>query len=139
MSSISHLALVARDLERSRQFYDTVLSFIGYSAVEVPESTQRAMKTRLLAWASPQGAITLRPAQPDSASKPHDRNAPGLNHIAFNASSRAAVDELYVLLQRIGAAIFDPPAEYPYFPGYYALYFADPDGVKLEYVHWPQS
>jgi glyoxylase I family protein len=97
------------------------------------------MNTRLLAWASPEGSITLRPAKPESAAKAHDRNAPGLNHIAFNAESRAAVDELHALLQRIGGQILDPPAEYPYFPGYYAVYFTDPDGVKIEFVHWPQG
>ena len=32
----------------------------------------------------------------------------------------------------------DPPAEYPlYAPGYYAVFFADPDGLKLEFVHMP--
>jgi hypothetical protein len=32
----------------------------------------------------------------------------------------------------------DPPAEYPrYNPGYYAVFFIDPDGLKLEYVHAP--
>jgi predicted lactoylglutathione lyase len=49
------------------------------------------------------------------------------------------VDSLYELLKEIGAQILDPPAEYPYFPGYYAVYFNDPDGVKLEFVFWPQS
>jgi phosphatidylethanolamine-binding protein (PEBP) family uncharacterized protein len=30
------------------------------------------------------------------------------------------------------------PADYPdYGTGYYALFFADPDGLKLEFVHWP--
>jgi len=139
MSGISHLALVASDFERSLKFYDTVLDFIGYARVEVPEATQIAMKTRLAAWSNLNGSITLRPAKPASAAKVHDRDAPGLNHIAFDAGSRAQVDELHGLLQRIGATILDPPAEYPYFPGYYAVYFADPDGVKIECVHWPQS
>lgn len=34
--------------------------------------------------------------------------------------------------------ILDAPAEYPrYGAGYYAVFFADPDGLKLEYVHKP--
>lgn len=135
---INHLALVASDLERSQEFYRRVLELMGYEQVEVPEATQTAMKTRLLAWASPNGSVTLRPAQAESASKRHDRNAPGLNHVAFNADSRAAVDEMHALLEKVGAQVLDAPAEYPYFPGYYAVYFADPDGVKIEYVHWPQ-
>jgi len=33
---------------------------------------------------------------------------------------------------------FDEPAEYDYTPGYYAVFFADPDGIKLELVHEPR-
>jgi len=39
--------------------------------------------------------------------------------------------------RRIGATILDAPAEYDYTPGYYAVFFADPDGLKLEVVHEP--
>ncbi|MBV8453317.1 MAG: VOC family protein [Deltaproteobacteria bacterium] len=70
------------------------------------------MKTRLLAWASPNGSITLRPAKDESASKAHDRNSPGLNHVAFNAENREEVDRLHEVLKEIGARILDPPAEY---------------------------
>jgi glyoxylase I family protein len=32
--------------------------------------------------------------------------------------------------------VLDAPREYPeYVPGYYAVFFADPDGIKLELVH----
>lgn len=136
--SINHLALTASDLVRSTEFYDSVLGFMGYARVEVPEATQQLMKTRLHAWASPNGSITLRPAKAESAGKAHDRDAPGLNHMAFNAENRADVEKMHSLLQDIGARILDPPAEYPYFPGYFAVYFTDPDGFKFEYVFWPQ-
>ena len=35
------------------------------------------------------------------------------------------------------AQILDPPAEYPYAPGYFAVYFADPDGLKFEFAFVP--
>jgi catechol 2,3-dioxygenase-like lactoylglutathione lyase family enzyme len=64
-----------------------------------------------------------------------------LHHLAFAAPGRAAVELLHVALLRLGARVLDAPAEYPqYASGYYALFFADPDGIKLEYVHtlrWP--
>jgi len=47
------------------------------------------------------------------------------------------VDALFGKLKTMGANILDAPQEYPYVPGYYALYFADPDGMKLEYLHIP--
>ncbi|HUN58672.1 MAG TPA: VOC family protein [Candidatus Binataceae bacterium] len=135
---INHLALTVSDLERSAKFYDEVLGLAGYTRQEVPESTQTAMKTRLLAWVSPAGSVTMRPAKGESADKTHDRNAPGLNHIAFAVECRTDVDEVHERLEKMGAQILDAPAEYPYFPGYYAVYFTDPDGLKLEFVYWPQ-
>jgi catechol 2,3-dioxygenase-like lactoylglutathione lyase family enzyme len=137
--SINHLALTVSDLVRSTEFYDKVLGFMGYARVEVPEATQQLMKTRLHAWASPNGSVTLRPARGESTGKVHDHNAPGLNHLAFNADNRADVEKLHSLLKESGAQILDPPAEYPYFPGYFAVYFIDPDGFKFEFVFWPQS
>ncbi|HVA83975.1 MAG TPA: VOC family protein [Candidatus Binataceae bacterium] len=137
--SINHLALTASDLARSTEFYDKVLGFMGYGRVEVSESTQQAMNTRLHAWASPGGSVTLRPARVESALKQHDRNAPGLNHVAFNAENRADVEKMHDLLEKIGARILDPPLEYPYFPGYFAVYFCDPDGLKIEFVFWQRS
>jgi glyoxylase I family protein len=56
----------------------------------------------------------------------------------IEAASREDVHALHALLVRIGAKILDAPAEYPqYGAGYYAVFFADPDGLKLEYVHKP--
>ena len=42
--SINHISLTVSDLERSTAFYDRVFEFIGFKRVEVPESTQQAMK-----------------------------------------------------------------------------------------------
>src|SRR5947209_17865107 len=64
--SINHLALTVSDPARSIEFYDKVLGFMGYQRVEVPESTQQLMKTSLLAYASPDGSLTLRPAKGSS-------------------------------------------------------------------------
>ena len=35
--------------------------------------------------------------------------------------------------------IENEPAEYDYIPGYYAVFFHDPDGIKLEIVHVPED
>jgi catechol 2,3-dioxygenase-like lactoylglutathione lyase family enzyme len=56
--SISHIALTVSDLERSTAFYNKVFEFIGFRTVEVPESTQQAMKTRLKAWVGPGYSIS---------------------------------------------------------------------------------
>ena len=36
----------------------------------------------------------------------------------------------YAFVQALGASVVDPPAEY--YDDYYAVFFLDPDGLKLE-------
>jgi catechol 2,3-dioxygenase-like lactoylglutathione lyase family enzyme len=40
-------------------------------------------------------------------------------------------------LRAQGAELESEPQEYTYIPGYYAVFFYDPDGLKLEIVHVP--
>ena len=64
----------------------------------------------------------------------------GLNHIAFRASSRNMVDIFYNdhLLPRRVRVLYGGPKERPeYVPGYYSVYFEDPDRMKLELVYTP--
>ena len=67
----------------------------------------------------------------------HDRRAPGFHHLGWNVDTREQVDLFYELLLKVGAQVLDAPAEYEYQHGYYAVYFTDPDGLKLEVVHIP--
>ena len=77
----------------------------------------------------------LREAQ--SADEEVDRYRVGLHHVAFEASSRAAVDDRADWLRERGEEIESGPEEYSYQPGYYAVFFYDPDGIKLEILHVP--
>jgi catechol 2,3-dioxygenase-like lactoylglutathione lyase family enzyme len=84
----------------------------------------------------PASAIGLREAQTPSEG-PYDRYRVGLHHLAFEARSRGAVNERAGWLRDQGAEIESGPEEYAYLPGYYAVFFYDPDGMKLEIVHIP--
>ena len=59
----------------------------------------------------------------------------GFHHYAFELSSRKDVDELGAFLEKNDMTVIDPPGEY-YGENYYAVYFADPDGMKLEGMIW---
>jgi predicted lactoylglutathione lyase len=65
------------------------------------------------------------------------------HHLAFNAESRQAVEACAELLERLvhtGSKIIHPPQDYPqYSPGYYAVFFEDPDGLYLEFAYTPSS
>src|SRR5260370_19974424 len=129
--SISYIALTVSDLNRSSEFYDRIFKFMGFMPVEVPESIQQAMKTRLKSWVGPGYSISIRPSKGEFAHRLHDRNAPGFNHMAFYAEDRSDIDAMHDLLKEIGAQVLDPPAEYPYAPRYFAVYFTDPDSLKF--------
>lgn len=130
----SHVDLTVTDRDRSVRFYGQVLGRLGYQRV-----TEAAGAPCWQVGGGPGGvfSIALQRARPGSAPKPHDRYAPGLHHLAFHVDGREQVDAFHAFLGEIGAAVLDPPAEYAYSPGYYALFFADPDGLKLEVVHEP--
>ena len=134
--TIHHLDLTVCDPWASRTFYDAVLGFLGY---RLSKEDARGFDWDLV---DDQGrlvsSIGLMRATGDGLSRRHDRYAPGLHHAAWRAASRADVDALHALLLRIGATVLDPPEEYPHYgAGYYAVFFADPDGLKLEFVHQP--
>lgn len=83
-------------------------------------------------------SIGLRQCDTAEAAHVHRRYAPGLHHLAWRAGSREDVDRLHALLVAHGIEVLDPPAHYPqYWGDYYAVFFEDPDGMKLEVVHAP--
>jgi glyoxylase I family protein len=130
---VHHIDLTVSDLDGSALFYDAVLGFLGYRP-------GRRTKT-WIDWDmnSPHCAssVAIRLARNN---RRHDRYSCGLHHLAWVADSREDVDQLHSRLVEMRATILDPPAEYPqYREGYYALFFADPDGLKLEFVYTPQA
>lgn len=132
---IHHFDLTVTDPERSRPFYEAVLGFMGYRIVD---QYDKGFDIDLVDETGLVASIAILRAHGENAARAHDRYAPGLHHLAWNAESRDDVDAMYALLRRIGATILDPPADYPrYGAGYYAVFFADPDGLKLEYVFKP--
>jgi catechol 2,3-dioxygenase-like lactoylglutathione lyase family enzyme len=58
------------------------------------------------------------------------------NRIAFWAADRAEVDRLAAVIADTGVAL-SGPKDMPYGPGYYAVYFTDPAGNRLEIYHRP--
>lgn len=135
---IHHVALTVNDWSRSKAFYTEILGAIGANEVMGGEGApHKDSKCHWCAFAAPGFMLTLWEAKPDLRGNSFQVYKVGLHHVALSASSRADVDALFGKLKTMGANILDAPQEYPYVPGYYALYFADPDGMKLEYLHIP--
>lgn len=69
----------------------------------------------------------------------HRKNT-GLNHVCFGVRERSDVDRFVAefMRPRSIAMLYDSPREFPeYRPGYYAVFFEDPDRLKIEVAHVP--
>ena len=135
MRPVDHLDLVVSDLERSLDFYNGLLEPLGF----VRNSEIEGERGERVVYIGGTGAtsVSLRAAQSDAHPIPYDRYAVGIHHLCFGALDRETVEERAAWLREQGAEIESGPAEYEYTPGYYAVFFYDPDGIKLEIVHRP--
>ena len=128
-----HIDLNVSDLAASKRVYGPVLEFLGYRPVRDDEGCEWD-----LADEGRGSSLGLRLCDPTLRDHVHRRYAPGLHHLSWRAESREDVDRLHALLLEHGIRVLDPPAHYPQYSGdYYAVFFEDPDGMKLEFVHAP--
>jgi catechol 2,3-dioxygenase-like lactoylglutathione lyase family enzyme len=132
-TGLHHVDLVVSSILRSLPFYRDLLGPLGWHRVGEVEGEQGETIWYL---SGPGTSIGLRQATSQGGS-PYDRYRVGLHHLAIEAPSRAAVNDRADWLIAQGAEIESGPQEYWYMPGYYAVFFYDPDGMKLEIVHVP--
>src|SRR5207237_6726788 len=128
---VHHVFLNVSDLARSRRFYAWLMPTLGYAG--------RTDEGSVSGWFGRGGSFWIKSAGPDLGRDVFHKDRVGLCEIAFAAASRSQVDALARQLEAAGVTILDPPREYAYTPGYYAVFFADPDGMKLELVHIPSA
>jgi len=123
---VHHLALTTSSLQTAIRFYDPLLSSLGYR--KVPTSAS------LAAWElMGQPEILLYQSKGEAALKSHSLYQPGFHHLAFRVANRVAVDQIHSWLCEGEYPVLEPPRPYPeYSRDYYAVFFLDPDGLKLE-------
>jgi glyoxylase I family protein len=131
-TGVHHFDLVVSSLDRSLPLYRDLLEPLGYTRTGeiVGERGERVV------YISGEGIVPFSLRESQSPGE-HDRYRIGLHHVAFEASSRDVVDERLRRARELGLEIENDPKEYGYMPGYYAGFFYDPDGLKLEIVHVP--
>lgn len=128
---LHHLDVNVANLEVSSAFYAPLLSRLGYARAEHGRGWE--------VWRGAGPYLTLVQAAHPYVAAGYHRRRVGLNHLAFTAPSRRAVDEMYALLLARGVRVlYGGPKEMGTADApNYAVYFEDPDRVKLEYVHRP--
>ncbi len=133
---VHHVDLTVCDPKASFSLYNAVLTGLGY---HLAREDERGFGWELES-SSGSHSIDIVKTSAEGAQRLHDRYSPGLHHLAWAVESREAVDRMHDLLIQTGASVLDTPAEYPQYNkgrGYYAVFFVDRDGLKLECVFTP--
>jgi catechol 2,3-dioxygenase-like lactoylglutathione lyase family enzyme len=119
-------------LKNSYEFYKGFLEYLGYK--------EMVNKDWGFAFLNEGISIWFELAGKGHTEKGYHRKRVGLNHLAFRVNSKKEVDRFYdEFLEPQGVTIlYDTPKAFPeYGEDYYAVYFEDPDRIKLEVAYYP--
>jgi catechol 2,3-dioxygenase-like lactoylglutathione lyase family enzyme len=127
VTGIDHISIRVSDYEVSKAFYSRLMEFLGFRIeAEYPGT---------MGWTN--GITLFWIGQADHKTKPRPGD-PGLHHYAFRLRNRKDVDDLDAFLRdELKATIADPAGEY--YDDYYAVFFLDPDGIKLEGMRYGEK
>ena len=127
---LGHVDVVCRDLGRSLEFYAYVFGPLGLSEPFLVEG-ERGEQIHYLRFPAPgSGSLGLRQALVE---QDFVLSAPGLHHLAFGVESDDEVDGVHARVLEAGGEVLHPPRRWPeYHPAYYATFFLDPDGFRIE-------
>ena len=116
---IDHISIRVRDYEKSKAFYSKLFTFLGFEISDEYPST--------IGWTNGKTRYWIAGAE---GRKQYKIGDVGLHHYAFELRNRKDVDALQAFLEKEKVRIVDPADEY--YEDYYAVFFLDPDGIKLE-------
>jgi len=122
-----HVEINVSNLQKSAEFWGWLLGYLGYEPYQNWPTG--------LSWRKGGMYIVLVQTESDYLEPRYHRKCTGLNHLAFHAESRQQVDELANLLRTMGShALYED--RHPYAGGaeHYAVFFEDPDRLKVEVV-----
>lgn len=125
--TLHHVEINVSNLQRSSEFWGWLLSYLGY------ETYQSWADGR--SWRKGETYLVLVQTEHEYSATGYHRRRTGLNHVALHAGSRKQVDELTELLRERGTPIlYEDRHPYSGGPEHYAVFFEDPDRIKLEVV-----
>ena len=133
---IDHIQITVKDFSAAEMFYDKLMPILGFDLSRKSKGKVPAHEFDVIEYAHPNLIFGINsPREKYKDENVHRRRPGSVHHIAFRAGSREEIDRLYPEIKNAGANIIEPPKFYPqHGESYYALFFKDPDGIKLEIV-----
>ncbi len=126
MTHAYHVTVAVSDIEKSKQFYDGMFEKLGWESHSEDNESK--------AYSNGQFDYWIIPAETTGHNRHNDGT--GINHLAFRVETKESVDVFYSWLQESHATIDIEAKAYPeYSETYYAVFFFDPDGTRLEVVY----
>ena len=127
-TGLSHVEIYVSDLNASVEFWGWLLPRLGFSPYQQWESGR--------SWRLGSTYLTFVQAEPGYRDQSLHRKRPGINHLAFWAHSSKEVESLTKELRDRGVPILyeDRNAEEIGAPSHNAVFFEDPDRMKVEVV-----
>ena len=123
---VDHLVISVGDFDKSKAFYAPLMEFLGFGVEGEYEAMMGFANGKTLFW--------IAAADAEGKKYKYRKGDIGFHHYAFRLRSRKDVDALQAYLEKTGATVVDPAGEY--YDDYYAVFFLDPDGMKLEGMKW---
>ena len=124
--NIDHISVRVSDFAKSKAFYAQLFAFLGFKVLDEYDDA--------IGWTNGKTRYWIGAADAQGKKHKHRLGDVGLHHYAFELRNRKDVDALQAFVKKLGAEIVDPANEY--YDDYYAVFFLDPDGLKLEGMKW---
>lgn len=128
---IDHIYIAVCDMQKSENFYDVVMEILGFR-----KSLFQFRGELHIQYYNRHFGYVLRPARSKSL---HDSYAPGLHHFCLRVEGEAEVIEAAKKLKEKNISVTEPRRYAEYAPDYVAIYFSDPDGLRLEITNYRQE
>ncbi|API92788.1 hypothetical protein J32TS6_20000 [Virgibacillus pantothenticus] len=124
---LHHVEINVSDLAQSIQFWGWLLEELGYSVYQKWDTGQ--------SWKIADTYLVFVQADKKFIADGFHRRRVGLNHLAFYGESKKQIDEITEKIVAKGIPIlYEDKHPYAGGPSHYAVFFEDPDRIKVEVV-----
>lgn len=129
---LEHMSINVSDPEKSFPFYKDLFLFLGYEVISDKENSLAFRKE-----GTPD--FWFKVTEQKYMKNGFHRKNTGLNHLAFKVDSKEEVDRFFneFIKSKNIKTLYETPKAFPqYETDYYAVFFEDPDRIKLEVFYY---